>query len=107
MARILSTLPSFPDGMETDVPLLHEYSLCFYNLFGFCSHLHGIHLCICCVFEPKLLMNQQDDVTNCVFGHVTKFWPSSKKDQILIRKLANSNGRNFASFYQNSLKFSI
>ena len=34
----------------------------------------------CCVFEPKLLTNQQDDVTNCVFGHMTRFWPSSKKD---------------------------
>ena len=63
----------------------------------------SIYLCICCVFEPKLLKNQQDDVTNCVFGHVTRFWSSSKKDQIL----ANSNGRNFALFYQNSLKFSI
>ena len=66
-----------------------------------------IRLCICCVFEPKLLTNQQDDVTNCVFGHMTRFWPSSKKDQILSGKLANSNGRNFASFHQNSLKFSI
>ena len=57
-------------------------------------------------FEPTLLTNQQDDVKNCVFGHVTRFWPSSKKDQILSGKLANSNGRNFALFYQNSLKFS-
>ena len=94
--------------METDVSLLHEYSLCFYSfLFGFCSQLHGILLCICCVLEPKLLTNQQDDVTKRVFGHVTRFWPSSKKDQILSGKLANSNGRNFASFYQNSVKFSI
>ena len=105
MTRILSTLPSFQDRMETDVSLLHENGLCFYNLFGFCSHLHAIHLCICCVFEPKLLTNQQDDVTNCGFGHVTRFWPSSKKDQILSGKLANSNGPNFASFYQNFLKF--
>ena len=82
--RILSTLPSFQDRMETDVSLLHECSLCFYNLFGFCSQLHGIRLCICCVFEPKLLTNQQDDVTNCVFGHVTrfkrtKFWAEIRK----------------------------
>ena len=93
--------------METDVSLLlHEYSLCFYSfLFVFCSQLHGILLCICCVLEPKLLTNQQDDVTKRVFGHVTRFWPSSKKDQILSGKLANSNGRNFASFYQNSVKF--
>ena len=90
--------------METYVSLLHEYSLFFYNLFGFCSQLHGIYPCICCVFEAK---NQQDDVTNGVFGHVTRFWPSSKKDQILSGKLANSNSRNFALFYQNSLKFSI
>ena len=93
--------------METDVSLLHEYSLCFCNLFVFCSQLHGIHLSICCVLEPKLLTNQQDDVTNCVYGHVTWFWPCSKKDQILSGESANSNGRNFASFYQNSLKFSI
>ena len=94
--------------METDVSLLHENSLCFYNLFGFfLSQLHGIYLCICCVFELKQFTNQQDDVTNCVFGHMTRFWPSSKKDQILSGKLANSNGRNFALFYQNSLKFSI
>ena len=59
------------------------------------------------VFEPTLLTNQQDDVKNCVFGHVTRFWPSGKKDQILSGKWANSNGRNFALFYQNSLKFSI
>ena len=89
--------------METDLSSLHEYSLCFYNLFRFCSQLHGIYLS---VFEPKLLRNQQDDVTNFVFGHVTRFWPSSKKDQILSGKLANSNGRNFVLFYQNSLKFS-
>ena len=95
--------------METDVTLLHENSLCFCDLsvFFFFNQLHGIYLCICCVFEPKLLPNQQDDVTNCVFGHVTRFWPSSKKDQILSGKLANSNSRNFALFYQNSLKFSI
>ena len=93
--------------METDVSLLHEYSLCFYKLFGLCSKLHGIYRCLCCVFEPKLLTNQQHDVTNCVFGHVTRFWPGSQKDQILSGKLANSNGRNFALFYQNSLKFSI
>ena len=106
MTRILSTLPSFQDRMETDLSSLHEYSLCFYNLFRFCSQLHGFYLCICSVFEPKLLRNQQDDVTNFVFGHVNRFWPSSKKDQILSGKLANSNGRNFALFYQNSLKFS-
>ena len=93
--------------METDVSLLLEYSLCFYNLFGFCSQLHGIYLCNCCVFEQKPLINQQDDVMNSVFGHVTRFWPSRKKDQILSGKLANSNGRNFELFYQNSLKFSI
>ena len=92
--------------METDLSLLHEYSLCFYNLFRFCSQLRGIYLCICSVFEPKLLTNQQDDVKNFVFGHMTRFWPNSKKDQILSGKLANSNGRNFALFYQNSLKFS-
>ena len=45
-------------------------------------------------------MNQQDDVTNCVFGHVTRFSPSSEKDQILSGNLANSDGRNFASVYQ-------
>ena len=71
------------------------------------SYTASGHLCICCVFEPKLLTNQEDDVTNCVFGLVTRFWPSSKKDQILSGKLANSNGRNFTSFYQNSLKLSI
>ena len=64
-------------------------------------------LCICCVFEPKLLTNQQDDVMNCVFYHVTRFWPSNKKDQISTGKLANLNGLNFTLFDQNSLKFSI
>ena len=58
-------------------------------------------------FQAEAVDDQQDDVTNCVFGHVTRFWPSSKKDQILSGKLANSNGCNFALFYQNSLKFSI
>ena len=73
--------------METDVSLLQEFLrlICFF----FLSTLHGIYLCICGVFEPKLLPNQQDDVTNYVFGHVTRFWPSSKKDQILSGKLAS------------------
>ena len=33
--NFVRTLPSFQDRMETDVSLLHENSLCFYNLFGF------------------------------------------------------------------------
>ena len=71
--------------METSVLLLHEYSMCFYNLFGFCSQLYGIY--ICCVFEPKLLRNQQDDVTNCVFGHVTMFRAKQQKGPNLEQKI--------------------
>ena len=56
---------------------------------------------------PSSWFNQIDEVMNCAFGHVTRFWPSSKKNQILSGKLANSNGHYFAAFYQNSLKFSI
>ena len=94
--------------METDVSLLQEYSLCFYNLFRFLVASYTASTFVFVVFfEPTLLTNQQDDVKNCVFGHVTRFWPSSKKDQILSAKWANSNGRSFALFYQNSLKFSI
>lgn len=36
-----------------DVSLLHEYSLCFYNLFGFCSQIHSICLCISCLLKPS------------------------------------------------------
>ena len=74
--------------------------------FLICSQLHGIYLYICSVLEPKLLTNQQDDVTNCVFLSRDQVLTEQQKDQIFSGKLANSNGRNFALFYQNSLKFS-
>ena len=31
------------------------------------------------VFEPTLLTNQQDDVKNCIFGHVTRFGRAAKR----------------------------
>ena len=86
------------------------YSLCFYNLFGFCSQLHGIRLCIYCVFEPKLLTNQQDDVTNCVLvmwpslgrgAKRTKFWAENWQIETVVTSrcfiiiLSNSQFRVF------------
>ena len=54
--------------METDVSLLHEYSLCFYNLFRFLVASYTASTFVFVVFfEPTLLTNQQDDVKNCVF----------------------------------------
>ena len=66
---------------------MYSYSMsiaCVFTTYlGFvASYTLYLPLYLLC-FRAEDVTNQQDDVMNCVFGHVTRFWPSSKRYQIL------------------------